>query len=63
MGKLDRMSTKKRTMAIIGLILACILILFVLKFVSASDNWVCQNGQWVKNGNPKNPKPTVACPK
>jgi len=25
------------------------------------DAWICQNGQWVKRGNPSAPRPTAAC--
>ncbi len=25
------------------------------------DNWICQNGQWVKHGNPSKPMPTTLC--
>ncbi len=27
------------------------------------DNWICQNGRWVKHGNPSRPMPTAACEK
>lgn len=27
----------------------------------AEDNWLCQNGQWVKHGNPSAPAPTTGC--
>ncbi len=26
------------------------------------DNWICQNGQWVKHGNPSAAMPTTLCP-
>lgn len=25
------------------------------------DNWICVNNQWVKHGNPKDPKPQTGC--
>jgi len=25
------------------------------------DNWICQNGRWVKHGNPSGPMPTTLC--
>lgn len=29
----------------------------------SEDNWICKSGQWVKHGNPSNPKPTTICGK
>lgn len=26
------------------------------------DAWLCQDGKWVKHGNPSSPKPTESCP-
>jgi len=31
------------------------------QFLSGEDNWICQNGEWVKHGNPSAPKPTIPC--
>jgi hypothetical protein len=35
----------------------------LLKFVfnDMENNWICQSGQWVKQGNPKSPKPEGNC--
>lgn len=32
-----------------------------LKLFTPSNLWVCQDGQWVKHGNPKTEKPNTAC--
>lgn len=34
-------------------------VLFVVR--GDEDTWLCQNGQWVKHGNPTAPMPTVGC--
>ncbi len=53
----------KPTILIIGgLLLGVGLTLFVLRFSSPEDTWICQDGQWVKHGAPIAPKPTTPCP-
>ncbi len=44
-------------------IIIAIIILFVLsvRLLSGEDDWVCDNGQWVKHGNPSVPAPTSEC--
>jgi len=47
------------------------LIIFVLILISIlairiiiggdEDTWICENGQWIKHGNPEKPMPTVEC--
>ncbi|MCL4367409.1 SdpI family protein [Patescibacteria group bacterium] len=36
--------------------------LIFIRLVSGEDNWVCQNGQWVKHGNPSTQMPLSTCP-
>lgn len=47
------------------LILALVLlgIWIFIRFVlgGPEDSWICQNGEWVKQGNPSEPKPTTVC--
>lgn len=31
------------------------------RFLTGEDNWICQNGEWVKHGVPSAPKPTKPC--
>lgn len=55
---------KKLLTAVIVLILilgGLIFIRFILG--GPEDSWICQNGEWVKHGNPKAEKPTTACEK
>ena len=36
--------------------------IFIRFFLSGpEDDWICQNGQWVKHGNPSSPKPEGDC--
>ena len=43
---------------------AIIIIIFLgIRFFSGEDNWICQNGEWVKHGNPEAEKPTIGCGK
>ena len=49
----------------ISLAVFCIAIVFfiVTRFFSGpEDAWICQNGQWVKHGNPFAAMPTTPCP-
>jgi len=47
----------------IVLIVIAVLILAVLalKGLSQEDDWLCQDGQWVKHGQPSAPQPTTEC--
>jgi hypothetical protein len=38
-----------------------ILILAAARIISPEDTWLCQNGQWVKHGNPSAPSPVSGC--
>lgn len=31
------------------------------RLLTSEDNWICQNGTWVKHGNPSGPMPTGSC--
>ncbi|MBN1325776.1 GerMN domain-containing protein [Candidatus Falkowbacteria bacterium] len=57
------MTTKK---VIVIVILAVILItgltIAVLRFSTPEDTWLCQNGEWIKHGNPSAPQPSTPCP-
>lgn len=37
------------------------LAIFGLRLLSGEDNWICQNNEWVKHGNPSAPQPTEPC--
>lgn len=32
-------------------------------FGNPENTWLCQDGRWIKQGNPSTPAPTVPCPK
>ncbi|MFA5777541.1 MAG: Gmad2 immunoglobulin-like domain-containing protein [Parcubacteria group bacterium] len=36
-------------------------VLLGIRFFSGEDNWICQNGEWIKHGNPNAEKPTTGC--
>ncbi|MBU1102648.1 GerMN domain-containing protein [Patescibacteria group bacterium] len=44
------------------LVLVLIVAVLLLRLFSGDeDTWLCQNGQWVKHGNPSAPMPTASC--
>jgi len=49
----------RKILIAIGIILAIAVIIVILR--SPEDSWLCQNGQWVKHGNPAGPMPTEPC--
>lgn len=52
--------TKK--LLIVLLIILILVVAAVFRFSSPEDTWLCQNGVWVKHGNPDESQPTTACP-
>ncbi len=50
----------KIILVIIGVVVIA-LVIFGIRFFSGEDSWICQNGEWVKHGNPSAPKPTESC--
>lgn len=44
-----------------AIVFALLLAVFSIRFFSGEDNWVCQNGEWVKHGNPSFPAPVTEC--
>lgn len=46
---------------ILAIIILSLGILFGVRFLSGEDTWICQNGQWVKHGNPSAAKPSGVC--
>lgn len=47
---------------IIAGIFAAIFTIGSLRLISGEDDWICDNGQWVKHGQPSAPQPTETCP-
>jgi uncharacterized membrane protein len=52
---------KKRIYTILIVLLFLAMIVFGLRLFSGEDDWLCQNGQWVKHGQPSFPAPAVEC--
>jgi len=51
----------KTLIIIIAIIIMAGAIFLGLRFLTPEDTWICQNGQWVKHGNPSSPMPTSGC--
>jgi uncharacterized membrane protein len=56
-----KFSKRKTIYSILFIILALIFAFISVRFFSGEDNWMCQNGEWVKHGNPSFPAPEVEC--
>lgn len=54
---------KSQNVIVVILIAALIALALViyLKIATPEDTWLCQNGQWVKHGQPSTPQPTDGC--
>ncbi|MCL5009027.1 MAG: DUF2178 domain-containing protein [Patescibacteria group bacterium] len=53
--------SRKIFYTILGLFVAAVVVVAGLRLFSGEDTWLCQNGQWVKHGNPAAPAPSRAC--
>ena len=49
----------KKIILLAVLVIAIGAVLILLR--GDEDNWICQNSQWVKHGNPSKPMPTTLC--
>jgi len=60
---MEKKKKDKRFLFILIIILIILALFSALIIImrSQEDTWVCQNGQWVKHGNPKEPMPTEGC--
>ncbi|OIO40758.1 hypothetical protein CO154_02305 [Candidatus Pacearchaeota archaeon CG_4_9_14_3_um_filter_31_7] len=52
---------KKGVIITIVLIVVVLVIILAIRLFSNEDDWICDNRQWVKHGNPKDPMPTKPC--
>lgn len=43
------------------LIIVAVVAIFSARLFTNEDSWICQNGQWIKHGNPSAPMPTSGC--
>lgn len=56
-----QLSKYKKWYIAIAAVLIVLFMLASLRVLSGEDNWICQNSQWVKHGQPDFPAPTVPC--
>ena len=52
---------KKYMYWIIAFLVFFFLTIITLRVFSGEDDWMCQNGEWVKHGNPSFPAPITEC--
>lgn len=52
---------KKNILYSVLVFIVIILIIGVIRFLTPEDTWLCQNGVWVKHGNPSAAAPTTGC--
>lgn len=51
----------KTILIILAIVVVAGLAIFGVRLWSGEDNWICQDGEWVKHGNPSAAKPTEGC--
>lgn len=56
-----KFSKSKTRFIIFIIILSIFAAIFTLRLFSGEDNWVCQNGQWIKHGSPNFSAPKSIC--
>lgn len=54
---------KKAIQIIIGVLILTAMIIFGIRLFTGEDDYICQNGQWIKHGNPSFPPPAAECKK
>lgn len=58
----QKMFVEKREIYIaFGVLILILTMIFMLRFFSGEDDWICQDGQWVKHGNPEVAMPSSKC--
>ena len=45
-------------LVVIGVVIVAI---FIARFITPEDSWVCQKGEWISHGRPNAEKPTSTC--
>lgn len=53
---------KKINLVILVIGLVLIGLIFSVRLFTSEDTWICQDGQWIKHGQPRDPQPTSPCP-
>jgi hypothetical protein len=54
---------KKYYLIILLIVFAAVIAILGLRFLSGEDDWICNQGEWVKHGNPSIEKPLTSCEK
>lgn len=52
---------KKKVYLFLAILVVFLFTFLGIRFFSGEDDWICQNGQWQKHGNPSFPAPTSEC--
>jgi len=52
---------KKTWLRVLFVILLLVGVFLAIRLFSGEDNWICENGVWVKHGHPSGPVPTGTC--
>ena len=58
---INRKIMNKTILIILAVLVVVAATIFSVRFFSGEDNWICQEGEWVKHGNPSAAIPTEAC--
>jgi len=58
---MNKAKTKKGLLIALGVAVALLAIIFMLRLFSGEDDWICQNGVWVKHGQPAKEQPDSPC--
>ncbi|MFA5128478.1 MAG: GerMN domain-containing protein [Patescibacteria group bacterium] len=51
----------KTILVILVVMIVAAAAIFGVRFFSEEDSWICENGEWVKHGNPSAAKPNEGC--
>lgn len=57
------MSKKNTLLSALLAFALIILVIGIIRFTTSEDTWLCQDGTWVKHGQPSAPQPTTGCGK
>lgn len=52
---------KNKLLKISVILIIIFIIILGVRFLSGEDDWICENGQWIKHGNPSALMPTTGC--
>lgn len=52
---------KRVVLILLGLIFVAAVVIVGGRLLTPEDTWICEDGRWVKHGNPRTPMPTSLC--